>query len=193
LIDSSGTGAAQTRRFESLVMPHLDAAYNLARWLTRSDADADDVVQEACLKAFRFVDQCRAENPRGWFLAIVRNAAYSWLRNKRPQELVIQVGADDELAELAADPATPESLALDGEAIRRLDEAIGRLPVPFREVVVLREQEELSYKEIAELTGMPIGTVMSRLARGRSLLAKALGRELPAPHGQEPKTSGDGR
>jgi RNA polymerase sigma factor (sigma-70 family) len=184
LSDPSRGGAAQTRRFETLVMPHLDAAYNLARWLTRSETDAEDVVQEACIKAFRFVDQCRADNPRAWFLAIVRNAAYSWLRNKRPQELVLSVGAEGELAELAADPATPESLALDGEATRRLDEAIGRLPVPFREVVILREQEELSYKEIAELTGMPIGTVMSRLARGRAMLAKGLGRPLPAPHAQ---------
>ena len=162
-------------------MPHLDAAFNLARWLIRSDSDAEDVVQEAALKAFRFLDQCRAEDPKGWFLAITRNAAYSWLRNKRPRELVMSIGAEGELAELAADPATPESLTLDGEATRRLEEAIGGLPVPFREVVILREQEELSYKEIAELTGAPIGTVMSRLARGRTLLARSLGRALPAP------------
>jgi RNA polymerase sigma-70 factor (ECF subfamily) len=162
-------------------MPHLDAAYNLARWLTRSDADAADVVQEASLKAFRFLDQCRAEDARGWFLAITRNAAYSWLRNKRPQELVVSGREEGELAERAADPATPESLALDGEATRRLEEAIGGLPVPFREVVILREQEELSYREIAELTGVPIGTVLSRLARGRALLARALGRPLPSP------------
>ena len=162
-------------------MPHLDAGFNLARWLTRSDADAEDVVQEASLKAFRFLDQCRAEDAKGWFLAIVRNAAYSWLRNKRPQELVQSVGPEGDLAELAADPATPESLLLDGEITRRLEEAIARLPVPFREVVILREQEELSYKEIAALTAVPIGTVMSRLARGRALLAKALGRPLPPP------------
>ena len=181
MIDSSPAGAAPQRRFETLVMPHIDAAYNLARWLTRSDADAEDVVQEACLKAFRFLGQCRAEDAKGWFLAITRNAAYSWLRNKRPQELVLSVGAEGELAELAADPATPESLMLDGELTSRLEEAIGRLPVPFREVVILREQEELSYKEIAALTAVPIGTVMSRLARGRALLAKALGRPLPPP------------
>jgi RNA polymerase sigma-70 factor (ECF subfamily) len=181
LTDSSHGGAASPRRFELLVMPHLDAAYNLARWLTRSDADAEDVVQEACLKAFRFLDQCRAEEAKGWFLAITRNAAYSWLRNKRPRELVLPVGAEGELAELAADPATPESLILDGEMTRRLEEAIGGLPVPFREVVILREQEELSYKEIADLTGVPIGTVMSRLARGRALLAKSLGRATAQP------------
>ena len=171
----------QQRRFETLVMPHLDAAYNLARWLVRSEADADDVLQEASLKAYRFLEQCRAEDAKGWFLAITRNAAYSWLRNKRPQELVLSVGAEGELAELAADPATPESLILDGEINRRLEEAIGALPVPFREVVVLREQEELSYKEIAALMGVPIGTVMSRLARGRALLARGLGRALPSP------------
>jgi len=93
----------------------------------------------------------------------------------------LSVGAEGELAELAADPATPESLILDGEINRRLEEAIGALPVPFREVVVLREQEELSYKEIAALMGVPIGTVMSRLARGRALLARGLGRALPSP------------
>jgi RNA polymerase sigma-70 factor (ECF subfamily) len=182
LTESSRAGAAPTRRFETLVMPHLDAAYNLARWLTRSEPDAEDVVQEASIKAFRFIDQCRADNPRAWFLAIVRNAAYSWLRNKRPQELVLPVGTDNELADLAVDPSTPESVVLDEEATRRLEAAIVKLPVPFREVVILREQEELSYKEIAELTGMPIGTVMSRLARGRALLAKSLGRPLPSPH-----------
>jgi RNA polymerase sigma factor (sigma-70 family) len=181
LTDSSGGGGAAQRRFEALVMPHLDAAYNLARWLVRSDADAEDVVQEASLKAFRFLDQCQAEEAKGWFLAITRNAAYSWLRNKRPRELVLSIGGESELAELAADPATPESLILDGEATRRLDDAIGGLPVPFREVVILRELEELSYKEIAEVTGAPIGTIMSRLARGRTLLSRSLGHTLPAP------------
>ena len=171
--------------FEQAILPHLDAAYNLARWLTRSDADAADVVLEASLKAFRFLDQCRAEDAKGWFLAITRNAAYSWLRNKKPQELVLSVGEEGELAELAADPATPESLMLVGELTRRLEEAIGALPVPFREVVILREQEELSYKEIAELMGVPIGTVMSRLARGRVLLARELGQSLPLPHARE--------
>ena len=181
MTDPSRDGAPPARRFDTLVMPHLDAAYNLARWLVRNDSDAEDVVQEASLKAFRFLDQCRAEEAKGWFLAIVRNAAYSFLRNKRPQELVLSVGPEGDLAELAADPATPESLVLDGEATRRLDAAIGGLPVPFREVVILREQEELSYREIAALTGVPVGTVMSRLARGRALLAKTLGRSLAAP------------
>jgi RNA polymerase sigma-70 factor (ECF subfamily) len=184
LADTSQDGVAQKRRFESLVMPHLDAAYNLARWLTRNDADAEDVVQEASIKAFRFIDQCRAEDARGWFLTIVRNATYTWLRNKRPQELVISMGGDGDLAELAVDPSTPESNYSDQQTSRRLNSAIEKLPIVFREVVILREQEELSYKEIAELVGVPMGTVMSRLARGRAMLAKALGQPLPSPHAQ---------
>ena len=160
-------------------MPHLDAAYNLARWLTRRDADAEDVVQEASIRAFRFLDQCRAEDARGWFLTIVRNSAYTWLRNRRPQELVIAIGDDGDLADLAVDPATPESDYIDKQTLERLNGAIEKLPIVFREVLILREQEELSYKEIASLVGAPIGTVMSRLARGRALLAKALGRPLP--------------
>jgi RNA polymerase sigma factor (sigma-70 family) len=182
--------ASRSRRFELLIVPHLDAAYNLARWLTRANHDAEDVVQEAAIKAFRFFDQCRADDPRAWFLTIVRNAAYSWLRNRRPQELLESVGAEDGYADLAADPATPESVALDQEATRVLNEAIENLPVPYREVVILREQEEFSYKQIAELTGAPIGTVMSRLARGRALLAKALGQSLPGTPGVRARTHG---
>jgi RNA polymerase sigma factor (sigma-70 family) len=165
-------------RFEDLVMPHMDAGYNLARWLTRSDQDADDVLQDACIKAFRFVEQCRGENPRAWFLTIVRNAAFSWLRNNRHPELIVTVGEDGELADLtdiAADPNTPETIILEGEARQSMDEAIRNLPPSHREVLILREQEEMSYKQIAEVTGVPIGTVMSRLARARSSIAKALG------------------
>jgi RNA polymerase sigma-70 factor (ECF subfamily) len=177
--------AVRHRRFEVLVMPHLDAAYNLVRWLTRADPDAEDVVQDAAIRAFRFLDQCRSDDDaRPWFLTIVRNTAYSWLQKKRPHELVTSVEDERELTDITVDPATPESLTLDREAAHRLDEAIERLPVKYREVVILREQEELSYKEIAELTGAPIGTVMSRLARGRAMLARTLGLSLltePAP------------
>ena len=184
LADRTQSGAAQKRRFETLVMPHLDAGYNLARWLTRNDSDAEDVVQEASIKAFRFLDQCRGEEARGWFLTIVRNAAYTWLRNNRPQELVISMGGDADLADLAVDPATPESSYIGQQATNRLNDAIEKLPIVFREVVILRELEELSYKEVADLVGIPIGTVMSRLARGRAMLAKSLGRPLPPTHVQ---------
>lgn len=184
LADISPVGVAQKRRFESLVMPHLDAAYNLARWLTRNDSDAEDVVQEASLKAFRFLDQCRAEDARGWFLTIVRNASYTWLRNKRPQEVVISLGSDDDFAELAVDPTTPERNCIDQQTTRQINEAIENLPIVFREVLILRELEELSYKEIANLVGVPMGTIMSRLARGRAMLAKTLKRHLPPPHAQ---------
>lgn len=185
MTDNFQDAAARRHSFESLVMPHLDAAYNLARWLTRNDADAEDVVQDASIKAFRFLHQCKAEDARGWFLTIVRNAAYTWLRNKRPQELVVSLGGDGDLADLAVDPETPESRYIDQQTSRRLNEAIEKLPIVYREVVILREQEELSYKAMAEVIGVPIGTIMSRLARGRVLLAKALGKPLP---GLEPQS-----
>jgi RNA polymerase sigma-70 factor (ECF subfamily) len=168
----------RTQRFRMLVMPHLDAGYNLARWLTRSEQDADDVLQEASIKAFRFVEQCRGENPKAWFLAIVRNAAFSWLRNNKLPELITTTDDDGnplDLTALAADPDTPETIMLEDEARRGMDQAIAALPAVYREVLILREQEEMSYKEIAEVTGMPIGTVMSRLARARAGLAKAVG------------------
>jgi RNA polymerase sigma factor (sigma-70 family) len=161
-----------------LVLPHLDAGYNLARWLMRSDQDADDVLQEASIKAFRFIQQCRGDNPKGWFLTIVRNAAFSWLRSNRVPEVIVAVDEDDtpsDLAALAADPHTPETLMLEDEARRGMDDAIRALPAAYREVLILREHEEMSYKEIAEVTGTPIGTVMSRLARARMALAKAVG------------------
>ena len=159
-------------------MPHLDSGYNLARWLTRSNGDADDVLQEASIRAFRFIDQCRGDNPKGWFLTIVRNAAFSWLRSNRLAELIVSAdenGNPPDLAALAADPDTPESLMLESEARRDMDAAIRALPPAHREVLILREQEEMSYRDIAEITGMPIGTVMSRLARARATLARAVG------------------
>lgn len=161
-----------------LVMPHLDAGYNLARWLMRSDQNVDDVLQEACIKAFRFIEQCRGENPKGWFLTIVRNAAFSWLQTNKLPELIIATdenGNPLDLTALAADPNTPETIMLEGEALRSMEAAIRALPPASREVLILREQEEMSYKEIAEVTGLPIGTVMSRLARARASIARAVG------------------
>ncbi|HET7262322.1 MAG TPA: sigma-70 family RNA polymerase sigma factor [Casimicrobiaceae bacterium] len=155
-------------RFERLVMPHLNAGYNLARWLARDADDAADVVQDACLRAMRYVDSMNRSDARSWFLTIVRHAFYDWCGRNRPAELV----RDDE-----AIAATPDRSAVDPEqaAVRRSDakvlaEALAGLPLVFREVLILREMEELSYKEIARVVDAPIGTVMSRLARARAML-----------------------
>jgi len=155
-------------RFEQQVLPHLDAAFNLARWLTRNDHDAEDVVQEALLRAYRFFDGLRGA-PRPWLLAIVRNACFSWLQANRPAELRAIDGLEQE-----SDAPGPEALAARDVDRRRLNEAIAALPVQFREVLVLRELEDLAYKDIARIAGIPIGTVMSRLSRARRLLGEAL-------------------
>ena len=152
-------------RFEQQVLPHLDAAYNLARWLTRNDQDAQDVVQDAVLRAFRFFDGLRGE-PRPWLLSIVRNASFSWLAKNRPGDVA---PLDDALADENAH--SPESLVARDIDRRVLNAAIAALPASYREVLVLRELEDLSYKDIARIVDIPIGTVMSRLARARRLLA----------------------
>src|SRR5437868_3734126 len=139
-------------------MPHLDAAYNLARWLARSDEDARDIAQEACVRAFRFVGSCRGNDGRAWLLTIVRNTAYSWLKKNRPQSIVsIET---DELEQIE-DPngAAGVFRSADTAAVRT---ALEGLPVEFREALVLRELEGLSYKEIAGVADVPVGTVMSR-------------------------------
>jgi len=162
-------------RFESVVLPHLDAAYALARWLTRNDADAADVVQEAMLRAFRYFDSYREGDARSWVLRIVRRTCYSWLERNRPADIV-PLEADAELDEEVAAPAAAsntEALLQNRSDLRRLDTLIEALPAPLREVVVLRELNELGYREIAEVTGVPIGTVMSRLHRARSALRRA--------------------
>jgi RNA polymerase sigma-70 factor (ECF subfamily) len=176
---------ARVRRFEQIALPHLDAAYNLARWLTRNDADAEDVVQEAFLRAFKFFDGFRGGSERAWLLTIVRHTCYSWLQQNRPAEVV--AGFDIEAGDLdraALDPTfrpTPDAddpeIALLHQADEDLlNEMIGELPPQFREVVILRELEDLSYKEIAEIAAIPIGTVMSRLARARKALQRAWSR-----------------
>jgi RNA polymerase sigma-70 factor (ECF subfamily) len=169
-------------RFEQLLLPHLDAAYNLARWLMRSDHDAADVVQEAYLRAFRAFDQFRAAaDARGWLLSIVRNACFTALRSRRCH--IDAACVQDEIEDRSADPvATIERRDLD-EALRS---AIEQLPLPFREVFVMHELEGLRYREIAAVIDAPIGTVMSRLARARQRL-----QELLAPH-LETSTKGAG-
>ena len=155
-------------RFEAMVMPHLDAAYSLARWLTRNADDADDVVQEAFLRAFRFFDDLRASDCRPWLLTIVRNTCYSWLRRNRAHELVAD--GDDAIYAVADAGPSPEALLVREADAARLERAIERLRPEYREVLILREYEGLSYKEIAEVTGVSLGTVMSRLSRARQRL-----------------------
>ncbi len=161
-------------RFRETVLSHLDAAYNLARWLSRSDTDAEDIVQDACLRAFRSFDGFRGDSGRPWLLAIVRNACYDWLRQNRAtgdepydDELHGGLDATDAAAGVGTDPETQVERA---ELRRRIDDALAKLPVAYREVVVLRDVEDLSYREIADIAQVPIGTVMSRLARGRRLM-----------------------
>ena len=169
-----------TARFEKSVLPHLDAAYNLARWLTRDDQDAQDVVQEAYLRAFRYFHALRGEDARAWLLAIVRNTGYAWLQSNRPAEVVAlddagAVPADAESAgHMAPADGNPEVILLQSVNRKLVNQALEDLPVAYREVLVLRELEDLSYKEIASIAGVPLGTVMSRLARGRELLRRLL-------------------
>jgi RNA polymerase sigma-70 factor (ECF subfamily) len=164
----------KAKRFEKTVWPHLAAAYNLARWLTRRDSDAEDVVQEATLRAFRFFNDYRGGDSRAWFLAIVRNAGYSWLRQNRSHEAASDI--DDESNAWEDNSPGPEARALENADREFLRHALEELPPEFREVLVLRELEGLSYKEICEVAGLPMGTVMSRLARARDRLLHALTR-----------------
>ena len=174
------------RRFEAAALPHLPAAYNLARWLLRDDREAEDAVQEAYLRAFRFHDALRGENARPWLLGIVRNACYDCMRQHR--HLADQVEFDElrdshvdgpgmaQQAEHGGDPAAIWEQRTRG---RRVNAAIEALAPAFREVIVLRELEEMSYEDIARVAGIPIGTVMSRLSRARALLRDALRTEAP--------------
>lgn len=169
------SGAFDARKLEEVVLPHLDAAYNLARWLVRNPQDTEDVVQEACLRAVRFVGGYREGNARAWFLRIVRNTAYSFLEKKHPADLTEEF--DETLH--APKQADAEAVLMRSTESHVLQVALEGIPVQFREAVILRELEGLSYKEIAEVMGIPIGTVMSSLARGRQQLRERLLRASP--------------
>ncbi len=170
---------SQAVRFEEIALPHLPAAYNLARWLVRNDHDAEDVVQEAYLRAFKFFGGYRGGESRTWLLTIVRNTCYTWLQRNRARELTDPI--DEEQDEVAVDFSNPELRLVQEVDAQMVRAALAELPLEFREVMVMRELEELSYKEIAIIADLPIGTVMSRLARGRkrlhSLLATRMGLE----------------
>jgi len=165
-------GQGEPGRFEEVVMPHLDAAYNLARWLVRNPADAEDIVQEAYLRAFKFFAGYQGGNARAWLLKIVRNTSYSFLEKRRPAELTEEF--DEKIHVPEGDRVDAETVLVQSVESRMLREALEELPVNFREALVYRELEGLSYKEIAELMDVPIGTVMSSLARGRTRLRDAL-------------------
>ena len=171
----SPPGAGHAQEFQRLILPHLDGAYNLARFLTRDAAMSDDVVQDALLRAFRSFDQFHGESPRAWLFAIVRNCCRSALSAQTASglRLVQDEGSSDDHArpDEADDPEQALIRAADAELVRKL---VGTLAEPFREAIVLRDLEELSYREIAQVTGVAMGTVMSRISRGRALLAEQL-------------------
>jgi RNA polymerase sigma factor (sigma-70 family) len=163
--------ADERRQFEHVTLPHLDAAYNLARWLTQNEHAAEDVVQEAYLRAARYFSSFRGGDGRPWLLGVVRRAAFDWLsKNRGPGVLVF----NEELHDRGDESSNPEQLALRKSDQASVRQALEELPLPLREVVVLRELEGLSYQAIAALTEVPIGTVMSRLSRGRQQLQKRL-------------------
>ena len=163
-------------RFEETIMPHLDAAYNLARWLTRNEHDAEDVAQDAVLRAFKFFDGFRGGNSRAWLLSIVRNTAYTWLQKNRKHEIATVFSEEKhDVEDLASNPEVLLLKTADHQEIMR---AVEQLPVEFREVIILRELEGMSYKEIAKLSYVLLGTVMSRLARARKQLQQSLGQRL---------------
>ena len=173
--DEEVTDIEGKERFESLVLPHLDAAYNFARWLTRDDHRARDIAQDALLRALRFFDGFRGGNVRPWLLSIVRNTYFSSLKATQREEL--RPDLDDEIMASALEAAyeLDPSLTLERKWDReRVNRALESLPLEFREILILREMEDLSYKQIAEVAEIPIGTVMSRLSRARRLLAERL-------------------
>ena len=188
------TDERQRQRFLEVVAPHLDDALTLARWLTGNVSDAEDVVQEASIRALAGIGSLRDGHPRAWLLAIVRNTAYTWLAKNRSKKLIV---TDDERVFEQAGQAdggvpSPEAAVIARADAQRLREAIEALPLPYREIIVLREIEDLSYQDIARITQLPIGTVMSRLSRARGRLMEALASDhgwakagVPAKRGKE--------
>jgi len=167
------------QRFAEVALPHLDDAYGLARWLTGNRDDAQDVVQEACLRALGALDKGTVERPRAWLLAIVRNTAFTWLAKNRPAAVLVtdemQVFEAAAAAGGEAGPLDPEAALIAKAEAAAIEAAIAALPIVFREVLVMREIQGLGYRDIAEATSLPVGTVMSRLARARAQLAAKLG------------------
>jgi RNA polymerase sigma-70 factor, ECF subfamily len=184
-----------------LLLSHLDSAYNLARWLVRNEDDAEDVVQEAYLRAFQYSGGFRGGDARAWLLTIVRNAAYAWLRKMRAYRPVAQF--DEEIHTSGLGTSNPEEVLLQNADARLVEQALNELPIRFREVLVLRELEDLSYKEIADVMGVPMGTVMSTLSRARLRFRNAAGdlvkaqllseSDAPQPRSVSTPVAGDGQ
>ncbi len=162
----------QLPNFEQAVLPHLDAAYNLARWLTRNGQDAEDVVQESYLRAFRFFPGFRGGDARAWLMKIVRNTCYTWLHANRPLQDAVEF--DENFFPPDSRVPNPEEVVLQNDSAALLRKALEKLPPNSREVLILRELEGMSYRDIADITGMPVGTVMSSLSRARGRLRQAL-------------------
>ena len=179
--------AQDQARFRQVVLPHLTDCYGLARWLTGDRADAEDVVQEACLQALRAIRGFAGTNARAWTLTIVRHTAYRWLRKNRSAALIMvddleaveRAQADGGINSGNGGDGNPEAALIAKTETARLEHAIAALPIPFRETLVLRDVQGLEYREIAQVTGVPIGTVMSRLARARNRLIAAMGKDAP--------------
>ncbi len=162
---------------EQAILPHLDSAYSLARWLTATEQDAEDVLQEACLRAVRFFPGYQGGSARAWLLSIVRRTCYTWLAKNREHESTM-IAFDEELHSGGSDTTDPEAALLRQADREVLRQGLAELPVEFREVIVLREFEQMSYKEIAAVAEIPVGTVMSRLARGRQQLQQGIAARL---------------
>lgn len=178
-------GDSDRAKFSSVVLPHLADAFALARWISGSRADAEDITQEACLRAFRAIEAFRGDSAKAWVLTIVRNTAYSWIAKNRKASLVSVEQLDTEARNevelggslLEASASTPENHLIAQADASELEAAISALPEAFREIVVLRDLQGLSYHEIATVSGIAVGTVMSRLARGRRRLLESLSKE----------------
>ncbi len=185
-----------TASFEQVAMPHLDAAYNLARWLAGNDHDAEDVTQEAMLRALRFFDGFRGGDARTWLLTIVRNTYYSHWRRARGRDEATEFDEElhsmgDDALRFAAHGANPEHIHARTQDVKLLDRALGEIAAEYREALVLREIEDLSYQEISDVLAVPMGTVMSRISRGRRLLREAFER-LSAGKGESPRARAAG-
>jgi len=178
------TDSERLTQFEQLMLPHMAAAYNLARWLTRQEQDANDVTQEAMLRAFTYFKGYHGGDPRAWLLAIVRNTCYTWLRKNRSHEF--STSFDLDLHDTEDPAASPEQVAVQTADREVLRKAFAEIPLEYREILVLRELEGLSYREICGVTDLPMGTVMSRLSRARGRLQRVL-----QPHQPDEETKHD--
>ena len=177
-MESAADSGGNMARFEAMVLPHLDSAYNLARWMTRDASDAEDIAQEAMLRAFRFFDGFRGQDARVWLMTIVRNTYLSWIGRKMPKQNSTEF--DERLHTDIEATLTPESHMIRQTTVDQVRRGIEHLPPEYREVILMRELEQMSYKEIAAITHSPLGTVMSRLARARSMLRQLIAGERKA-------------